>query len=588
MKKKMKCWEFLECTQTDCPAYQSDKLECWLIPGTRCRSQIQGEFLEKMDLCLECEHFEENLHEESMRETLKVANQQVSEFRRMVEAGDRELEGISMELAIGLSEVFDALKVIYSGDPSVRISEASELDLISKLKHMVNLTAENLGEIVDLSHEFAIGLAEHFDVLHRVSKGDLRARVLGTSKLELLEALKNVTNSTIESVAKEISERKKAEIALVASRTELMESEEKYRSLFDSGPDPIFVLDRETLEILDANARAEETYCYSRQELIGHSFVELGLFEDEETGLSFFSADSNGDSCLMYSKVRHYKKGRVPFYVSVHFCPIRYRETEAIIVSVTDTTEMIEKDAQLIQASKMTTLGEMSAGIAHELNQPLNAIKMGSEFLKMMIEKGKAISQNDQYQVVDEVSDQVDRAAKIIDRLREFGRKADFTREKVDINNSIQDVLAIIGQQLSLQNIEVKLDLDQTIPPILAHKNRLEQVIFNMVTNARDAIGQKNESGDKTPERVITIGSYQHDGRVAVTVSDTGVGIPSLVKERIFEPFFTTKEIGKGMGLGLSITYGIVRDYGGEIGVESEEGKGSTFRITFPQISPQT
>ncbi len=585
MKKKMRCWEFLECTQKECPAYQSDKLECWLIPGTRCRSQVQGEFLEKMDLCLECEHFTENLDEATMRETLKVANEQVAEFRRMVEARDKELEDISMELAIGLSEVFEALKVIYSGDPSVRIPEASELELISKLKHMVNLTAENLGEIVDLSHEFAIGLAEHFDVLHRVSKGDLAARVFGTSKLELLEALKNLTNKTIESVAEEISERKRAEIALVASQAELMESEEKYRSLFDSGPDPIFVLDRETLEILDANASAEETYCYSRQELIGHSFVELGLFEDEETGLSFFSTDSDEDSYLMYSRVRHYKKGRVPFYVSVHFCLTRYKETEAIIVSVTDITEMIEKDAQLIQASKMTTLGEMSAGMAHELNQPLNAIKMGNEYLKMMIEKGKTVSQKDLYQVVNEVSDQVDRAAKIIDRLREFGRKADFTREKVDINKSIRDVLAIIGRQLSLQNIEVKLDLDQTVPPILAHKNRLEQVIFNMVTNARDAIGQKKESVDKTSERVITIRSYQHDGRVAVTVSDTGIGIPRLVKERIFEPFFTTKEVGKGMGLGLSITYGIVRDYGGEIGVESEEGKGSTFRITFPQIA---
>ncbi len=585
MKKKMRCWEFLECTQKECPAYQSDKLECWLIPGTRCRSQVQGEFLEKMDLCLECEHFTENLDEATMRETLKVANEQVAEFRRMVEARDKELEDISMELAIGLSEVFEALKVIYSGDPSVRIPEASELELISKLKHMVNLTAENLGEIVDLSHEFAIGLAEHFDVLHRVSKGDLAARVFGTSKLELLEALKNLTNKTIESVAEEISERKRAEIALVASQAELMESEEKYRSLFDSGPDPIFVLDRETLEILDANASAEETYCYSRQELIGHSFVELGLFEDEETGLSFFSTDSDEDSYLMYSRVRHYKKGRVPFYVSVHFCLTRYKETEAIIVSVTDITEMIEKDAQLIQASKMTTLGEMSAGMAHELNQPLNAIKMGNEYLKMMIEKGKTVSQKDLYQVVNEVSDQVDRAAKIIDRLREFGRKADFTREKVDINKSIRDVLAIIGRQLSLQNIEVKLDLDQTVPPILAHKNRLEQIIFNMVTNARDAIGQKKESVDKTSERVITIRSYQHDGRVAVTVSDTGIGIPRLVKERIFEPFFTTKEVGKGMGLGLSITYGIVRDYGGEIGVESEEGKGSTFRITFPQIA---
>ena len=129
----------------------------------------------------------------------------------MVDDRDRELEGVSMELALGLSEVFEALKEISSGDPSVRILEDSELELISKLKHMVNLTAQELAEIVNLSHEFAIGLAEHFDALLRVSKGDLSARVSGTSEVELLESLKNVTNHMIASVSREITERRRAE-----------------------------------------------------------------------------------------------------------------------------------------------------------------------------------------------------------------------------------------------------------------------------------------------------------------------------------------------------------------------------------------
>ena len=118
-----------------------------------------------------------------------------------------------MELSLGLSEVFEALKKISSGDPLVRIPETSELELVSKLKNMVNLTAEELGEIVGLSHEFAIGLAEHFDVLLRVSRGDLTARVSGSSKLELLESLKQVTNQMIESVSREITERQRAETA---------------------------------------------------------------------------------------------------------------------------------------------------------------------------------------------------------------------------------------------------------------------------------------------------------------------------------------------------------------------------------------
>jgi PAS domain S-box-containing protein len=182
---------------------------------------------------------------------------------------------MNMELAIGLSEVLEALRQISLGDPEVRIPETSELELISKLKHMVNLTAMNLAEIVNLSHEFAIGLAEHFDVLHRVSKGDLTARVSGLSQVELLELLKKETNQMIESVFKEMTERKRAEKALrqyqdqleeqVQERTielrrtnELLEeeikdrmrkeealrlSEESYRALFENNPIETIIVD---------------------------------------------------------------------------------------------------------------------------------------------------------------------------------------------------------------------------------------------------------------------------------------------------------------------------------------------------------
>jgi C4-dicarboxylate-specific signal transduction histidine kinase len=269
--------------------------------------------------------------------------------------------------------------------------------------------------------------------------------------------------------------------------------------------------------------------------------------------------------------------------VNVHACPASYSDKNVMIVATTDITEVVEKESQLIQASKMTTLGEMSAGIAHELNQPLNAIKMGSEFLQMMIEKKQEIPLKDLYQVVGEVSNQVDRAAHIINRLRDFGRKADFTKEKIIINDPITGVLDIVGKQLSLQNIDVELNITEDIPPILAHNNRLEQVIFNLVTNARDAINQKQEShGDANEKHVIMIRSFQENDRVVVTVVDNGIGIPESVKDRIFEAFFTTKEMGEGMGLGLSISYGIVTDYGGELQMDSKEGIGTTFRLEFP------
>ena len=373
----------------------------------------------------------------------------------------------------------------------------------------------------------------------------------------------------------DITERKLAEQAL-------HESEEKYRSLFDSGPTPIFVIDGHTKKILDANTMAEETYGYSKQDLIGRPITDLGPVEDIYTHLDTYDEKDWPKACVVKSNIRHYKKGNKPFYVRVTACPISYKNRDSIILAVTDITETLEKDAQLLQASKMTTLGEMSAGIAHELNQPLNAIKMGNEYIKMMIDKGTHIPEKELLKVSSHVSDQVDRAAEIINRLRDFGRKPDLAFEKVDINNPVRAVSSIVNQQLALQNIKVRVKLEENLPPILANNNHLEQVIFNLVTNARDAIYQKKGEGSQAGEDVIAIRTFTENDRVVIAVSDTGIGMPDDIKDKIFEPFYTTKEVGEGMGLGLYITYGIVKNYNGEIEILSEEGRGSTFKLTFP------
>jgi signal transduction histidine kinase len=227
VQKQVKCWEVLGCNDRECPVYKSKVLDCWLVPGTHCHNEIQGKFLEKMEMCLQCDAFTKNIDASSLAMTLKVVNEQFQDFRRLVDERDRELKTISLELALGLSEAFEALKRISSGDPNVRIPESSPLELIAKLKDIVNLTAANLADIVDLSHEFAIGLAEHFDVLNRVSRGDLTARVYGTSQVELLDALKKVTNQMIGSVSKQIIDRKRAEEYLKRETAELEEINQK-------------------------------------------------------------------------------------------------------------------------------------------------------------------------------------------------------------------------------------------------------------------------------------------------------------------------------------------------------------------------
>jgi len=278
-----------------------------------------------------------------------------------------------------------------------------------------------------------------------------------------------------------------------------------------------------------------------------------------------------------------WKQGKKPFYVNIVTSPTTYEGREALILAVTDITEMMEKDAQLVQASKMTSLGEMSAGIAHELNQPLNAINMGSEFLQMMVEKGREVPGDTLNQVVSEISGQVQRASEIINRLRDFGRKPDFVKEKVDVNVPIKDAFKIVGRQLRIQNIEFQLDLDDKLPPILANRNHLEHLIFNLVGNAGDAVNQKGVSPNVKGGRLIIIRSFLEEDNVTITVSDNGIGIPDDVRDKIFEPFFTTKEVGKGMGLGLSIIYGIIKDSGGTIDVQSENDVGTTFKISYPQ-----
>ncbi|MBI5518703.1 MAG: PAS domain S-box protein [Desulfovibrio sp.] len=372
-------------------------------------------------------------------------------------------------------------------------------------------------------------------------------------------------------------------------RRRLRESEEKYRSLFDSGPDPVFVVDCEDFRIADANPRAIELYGYEKDELIGMSYLALGP-ENRKDCLLFNEGGENGGEadeaggtgCLYHPKVLHYKKGMRPFYVNVHACPISYRGRHAIIIAVTDITEMIEKDAQLIQAGKMKSLGEMSAGIAHELNQPLNAIKMGSEFLAILDEQGQTASKDAFRQVVREISGQVDRAAEIINTLRAFGRKAEMLKEPVDVNKPVRSVLTIVRRQFELDNIRFHLDLAEGLPPVLAHDNRLQQVFFNLFTNARDAINEASKASDLGARRSIAIRSWAESGGVAVEVRDTGIGMAEDMRDKIFEPFFTTKETGQGMGLGLAITYGIVRDYGGQIRIDSAPGKGTAVSLHFP------
>jgi len=363
---------------------------------------------------------------------------------------------------------------------------------------------------------------------------------------------------------------------------ELKKSEEKYRHLFNNEPNPIFVIGQEDLQILDANQRAIQHYGYTRSELQKMTFLDI---VSPGNRARIKSLSTNRSSVL--DKIQHIKKDGGLIYVDIRSSPVEYLKRNALIITASDITERLQTEQQLIQAGKMATLGEMSAGVAHELNQPLSVIKTGTNFFIDKIKKAEKIEENALKTIAQEMDIQVDRATKIINHLREFGRKTDITKVEVQLNECIKGAFTMLGRQLEIRQIKVVLDLDEQLPPIMADMNQLEQVFINMIINARDAIEERvtRLGGD---EQILTIRTSLRDGSVVAEVSDTGIGIPDEVKSRIFEPFFTTKEVGKGTGLGLSISYGIVRDFNGTIEVESKFGKGTTFRLAFPvETSPQ-
>jgi C4-dicarboxylate-specific signal transduction histidine kinase len=236
--------------------------------------------------------------------------------------------------------------------------------------------------------------------------------------------------------------------------------------------------------------------------------------------------------------------------------------------------ELRDKQEQLVQAGKLATLGELTTGVAHELNNPLNNIGL---YVGNVIDRIRLGEDDTEPLVLDleKAMEQVRKATEIISHLRTFGRAARVSIEQVDVDDVIERSLLLVHEQLRLRGIEVELELCPEELLVVANPIQLEQVFINLLTNARDAL-------TASKRKTIRIASSRDAERIRIGFSDTGPGIPPELQKRIFDPFFTTKEVGTGTGLGLSITYSILKEYGGEISVTSEPGKGATFLVELP------
>lgn len=244
--------------------------------------------------------------------------------------------------------------------------------------------------------------------------------------------------------------------------------------------------------------------------------------------------------------------------------------------------ELREKQEQLVQAGKLATLGELTTGVAHELNNPLNNIGLFIGNAIDHIELGMA----DRQQVLRELQSamqQVRKATEIISHLRTFGRAATVSRAPVAINQVLERALSLMREQLRMRQIRVELHLAREDPVVVGNAIQLEQVFINLLANARDALAD-------APRKLIRVSGTIHRERdeswAELSVCDTGPGIPTGLEQRIFDPFFTTKDVGTGTGLGLSITYGIIREHQGTISVANAPGAGATFIVRLPLADP--
>jgi histidine kinase len=374
------------------------------------------------------------------------------------------------------------------------------------------------------------------------------------------------------------------EMSLDVTQTKILEeelekSEKKYYAIFDNIPNPVFVLDMDTLEILDCNTSVEGVYGYTKEEMIDTSFLELFRPEEQDHYRELIKTTA------VINQVRHLNKNGGSLFVNIRISPSEYPGEKVYLATTSDITQRLETEQQLIQASKMATLGEMATGVAHELNQPLSVIKTASQFFMKKIRKNEKIEDDILFDMTEEIDSYVDRATRIINHMRQFGRKSDVTLEKVQVNTVLKKALEILGQQLKVRGIEVALDLEDDLPLVMADSDRLEQVFINLLINARDAIDERWESkphqkGDKK----ITLKTKSAGREISVEISDTGAGIPNPILQRIFEPFYTTKKVGQGTGLGLSISYGIIKDCKGSIRAVSHKNEGASFIIKFPIV----
>jgi len=384
-----------------------------------------------------------------------------------------------------------------------------------------------------------------------------------------------------EQLQREMAERRKAEEAL-------KESEEKYRTIFETTGTATGIVEEDTTISL-VNAEYERMSGYKKEEIEGKkSWTETVFPEDlEKLKQDFYLRRDNPSSPPSRNEFRFIdKQGNVKNVIVIANVISGTKKSVASLIDITDlkrTQEELNKTRkQNERYERMAALGTMAAGIAHEINQPLNSIKIIVDGMFYLHEQGKTFSFEEILERLNEVSAQVDRISNIIKNMRFLTKNKSYfsiPSAYVNLNDIVNKALRILEPQLITRGIKLKRSLKNFLPIIKGNGNKLEVVVVNLVLNSMQALETVNKK-----EKVVFIATRVEEN-IILEVSDNATGVCVQGMDKIFDPFFTTKEVGVGMGLGLSIVYSIVSACNGTISVKNNSWGGATFRLEFPRAN---
>ena len=313
------------------------------------------------------------------------------------------------------------------------------------------------------------------------------------------------------------------------------------------------------------NTQMEQLIGVARQEAVGRRLGDVL----PAPLVSEIAAREGDEQVTGIHKQRLEHNGR-RLVVNVSITPLVSKSGERIgrLILFDDVTQRERTEEQMVQSEKLTSLGLLAAGVAHEVNTPLAVI---SNYIQMLARQ--LPGDDPRHTLIDKIVKQTFRASEIVNNLLNFSRTGAGEYAEVDVNRVVEETLSLVAHPLKTAQIQVVKHLGEQVPAVRGSANRLQQVFLNLFLNARDAM----PSGGMLEVRTGT-----HNGAVEIEVSDTGAGIPREHIHRIFDPFFTTKGSGRGTGLGLSVSYGIIKEHAGKIDVRSAPGKGTSFHLEFP------